>query len=317
MSGAGPSTDWPELPFDRLRPTADTLQRWTQIVGKVALARTPWLNHSWHVTLRVSARGLATPLIPNGAGGLQLELDFIDHRLVIRSTDGGERRVALAPGTVAGLYAETMDALAGVGAPTRIVAHPNELPDATPFAQDHAPRIYDPAIAQDFWRALVRIHGVFQRFRSGFLGKASPIHFFWGAADLAVTRFSGRRAPLHPGGIPNLPDAVTREAYSHEVSSAGFWAGDERVPAPSFYSYAYPSPPGFAEARVSPPGARFDPALGEFLLPYDVVRRAADPDETLLSFLQSTYEAAADLAGWDRAALECGEGALGRPRSVG
>lgn len=307
---------WPALSYARLRPTVETLRLWTQIAGKVAVARSPWLNHSWHLTLRLSARGLATPLIPASALSLQLEFDFIDHALVVRCTDGGERRVALAPGTVAAFYAETMDALAGLGAPTRIVARPNEIPDATPFADDQERRAYEPEAARDLWRALVQIERVFARFRSRFIGKTSPIHFFWGSADLAVTRFSGRRAPLHPGGIPNLPDAVTQEAYSHEVSSAGFWAGDPGAPEPSFYAYAYPTPAGFAEAKVAPAGARFDRTLGEFLLPYDAVRTAADPDEALLAFLQSTYDAAADLGGWDRAALEREEGPVGRPPAV-
>jgi hypothetical protein len=308
---------WPELPYARLGPTAETLRLWSQIVGKVRLARTPWLNHSWHVTLRVSARGLVTPLIPNGAEGLQLEFDFIDHALVLRATDGGEQRVALAPGTVADFYAEVLDKLGGLGATTHIVGAPNEVADATPFAVDHAPRAYDPAIARDLWRALVRIEQVFARFRSRFLGKTSPIHFFWGSADFAVTRFSGRRAPLHPGGVPHLPDAVTREAYSHEVSSAGFWPGDAQTPEPSFYSYAYPTPAGFSEAAVAPAGARFDTTLGEFVLPYRLVREAVDPDAALLAFLQTTYDAAADLGGWDRAALECAEGRIGHPRPVG
>lgn len=316
-AGQGSSgADWPALSYAALAPTVGTLQLWTQIVGKVALARTPWLNHAWHVTLRPSARGLVTPLIPNGGTAFQLEFDFITHQLIARTSEGGERRVALASGSIADFYRQTMDALSDLGAATRIVARPNEVADPVPFAEDRAPRTYDPAAAHDFWRALIQIHRVFFRFRSGYLGKASPIHFFWGAADLAVTRFSGRRAPRHPGGIPNLPDAVTREAYSHEVSSAGFWAGDERCPESSFYSYAYPSPAGFAEAKASPPGARFDPALGEFLLPYDLVRRADEPDEVLLAFLQSTYDAAADLGGWDRDTLECGEGEIGRPRPV-
>jgi hypothetical protein len=309
----GPRAAWPALSYARLGPTAETLRLWTQIVGKVAVARSPWLNHSWHLTLRVSARGLATRLIPAGPISLQLEFDFLDQALVVRCTDGGERRVALAPGTVAGFYAEAMDALVGLGAPTRIVARPNEVADPTPFAEDHQRRAYEPEVARDFWRALVQIERVFARFRTRFTGKTSPIHFFWGSADLAVTRFSGRRAPLHPGGIPNLPDAVTQEAYSHEVSSAGFWAGDPGTPEPSFYSYAYPTPAGFAEAAVAPAGARFDKALGEFILPYDRMRTAADPDDALLAFLQSSYDAAADLAGWDRAALEREEGPVGRP----
>ncbi|MEI9889993.1 MAG: DUF5996 family protein [Caulobacteraceae bacterium] len=312
-----PNASWPALPYDRLSPTAQTLQLWTQIAGKVVLARSPWLNHSWHVTLRVSARGLATPLIPNGGEAFQLEFDFVAHQLAIRTTDGGERRIALKPQTVAQFYGQTLDALTSLGAATRIVATPNEIADPVPFAEDHAPRPYDPVIARDFWRALVQIERVFGRFRSRFRGKNSPIHFFWGGADLAVTRFSGREAPRHPGGVPHLPDAVTREAYSHEVSSAGFWAGDERWPEPSFYSYAYPTPAGFAGAPVAPEAARFDTALGEFLLPYDAVRRAADPDADLLAFLQTTYEAAAVLGDWDRAALDCVEGLVGRPRPAG
>jgi hypothetical protein len=311
-----PKAIWPALSYAALAPTAETLRLWAQIAGKVAVARSPWLNHSWHLSLRLSARGLATPLIPAGALSVQLEFDFVDHALVLRCTDGGQRRVALGPGTVAGFYAEVMDALAVLGAPTRIVARPNEIPEATPFAEDHERRAYAPEAARDFWRALVQIERVFARFRTRFIGKTSPIHFFWGSADLAVTRFSGRRAPLHPGGIPNLPDAVTREAYSHEVSSAGFWAGDAGTPEPSFYAYAYPTPAGFAKAEVAPEGARFDAGLGEFILPYDRVRTAADPDEVLLTFLQATYDAAADLAGWDRAALEREEGPVGRPPRI-
>ena len=313
---AGSGADWPALSYASLGPTIETLQLWTQIAGKVALARTPWINHSWHVTLRLSARGLATPLISGGGPAFQLEFDFIDQQLVVRTTDGGDRRVPLSAGSIADFYHQIMEALEGLGVATRIVAIPNEVADPVPFAEDRTPRDYDPAAARDVWRALVQIQRVFVRFRSSFLGKTSPIHFFWGAADLAVTRFSGRRAPLHPGGVPHLPDAVTREAYSHEVSSAGFWVGDARCPEPSFYSYAYPTPAGFAQAEVAPPGARFETALGEFLLPYDLVRRADDPDGTLLAFLQSTYEAAAELGGWDRTALECGEGEVGRPRPV-
>ena len=312
-----PADAWPALPYDALGPTAETLQLWTQIVGKVRLARTPWINHSWHVTLYVSARGLTTGLIPDGPDGLELEFDFVSHALAVRTTDGDERRVALrSGGTIAGFYGGLMQALDALGASTEIAAWPNELPTATPFADDRAPRVYDPAIAGAFWRALVQANRVFLRFRSRFLGKVSPVHFFWGAADLAVTRFSGRRAPLHPGGVPHLPDAVTREAYSHEVSSAGFWPGDARLGGPCFYSYAYPTPVGFAAAQLAPVAARFDEALGEFLLPYEAVRTADNPDEMLLAFLQSAYEAAADLAHWDRAALECEEGAPGRPRPV-
>ncbi|HEX4182446.1 MAG TPA: DUF5996 family protein [Caulobacteraceae bacterium] len=308
---------WPDLHFPRLHPTMETLQLWTQVVGKVRVAQTPWLNHSWHVALYVSARGLTTSLIPHGSAGLELEFDFIDHELVVRVTDGGQRRVRLQSRSVAGFHAELLDALSGLGVPVAIDPTPNEMPDPIPFPEDVATRPYDAEMAAAFWRALVQIDRVFKRFRTGFLGKASPVHLFWGSFDLAVTRFSGRRAPLHPGGIPNLPDAVTQEAYSHEVSSAGFWPGGGGVDEPCFYSYAYPTPEGFGSAAVSPSEARFDAELGEFLLPYGTVRRAEDPDAALLSFLQSTYDAAANLAGWDREALDCAEGEPRRPRPVG
>jgi hypothetical protein len=310
------TSDWPRLDFRALQPTAETLRLMTQVVGKVRLARTPWVNHGWHVTLYVSARGLTTSLIPNGASALELEFDFISGAVAIRTTEGAERRVPLEPGTIAGFYAGVMEALAAVGAPTTVDPIPNERPDAIAFPRDEAARPYDAAQAQAFWRTLVQVDRVFHRFRTRFLGKVSPVHFFWGSFDLAVTRFSGRRAPLHPGGIPHLPDAVTREAYSHEVSSAGFWPGGGGFDEPAYYAYAYPAPAGFAAAPVAPSAAGFDAALGEFLLPYEAVRSAADPDAALLAFLQSTYEAAADLAKWDRAALECGEGKIGVPRLV-
>ncbi len=308
---------WPALPYAALAPTAQTLQLMTQVAGKVRLAHAPWINHSWQTPLYLSARGLTTSLIPTDDGGLELEFDFIAHALAIRTTAGGERRVPLAGQSLARFYGAVMHALRDLGAPTRIDPTPNELPDPTPFPKDHADRPYDSVQAEAFWRALVRIDAVFTRFRSGFIGKCSPVHFFWGSFDLAVTRFSGRRAPLHPGGVPHLPDAVAQEAYSHEVSSAGFWPGGGGVEAPSFYSYAYPAPEGFAAAKVQPAEARFDAALGEFLLPYEAVRTAPDPDAALLAFLQSTYDAAADLAHWDRPALECEEGRPGRPRPVG
>jgi hypothetical protein len=306
---------WPELTAANVQPTAETLQLWTQIVGKVRLAQTPWLNHSWHVTLYVSARGFTTSLIPHDGGGIELEFDFIGQVLAILSSDGGERRIPLRSGPLSRFYPEVMDALASLGAEVQISAAPNELPEAIPFAEDHAERPYDPDAALALWRAMVRIEAVFARFRTRFLGKCSPVHLFWGAFDLAVTRFSGRRAPLHPGGIPHLPDAVTREAYSHEVSSAGFWPGGNGI-EPSFYSYAYPAPEAFAEARVLPSAARFSPDLGEFLLPYEAVRTAGDPDAILLAFLQSAYDAAADLGHWDRRQLECVEGRPGLPRPV-
>lgn len=306
---------WPELSAASLWPTMETLQLWAQVVGKVRLSQTPWLNHGWHVTLRVSARGLATGLIPHGALGFEMEFDFIAGELVIRVSDGGERRIALKPGTVADFYAEVMGALVLLGVACRIDQTPDEMAEATPFPEDRRHREYDAAVARDYWRALVQVDRVLNGFRTRFLGKCSPVHLFWGAFDLAVTRFSGRPAPLHPGGVPHLPDAVTREAYSHEVSSAGFWPGAPGQ-GPCFYAYAYPTPPGFEAAAVAPP-ARWDAGLGEFLLPYEAVRTAADPDAVLSAFLETTYEAAADLGGWDRPALECAEGRPRHPRRVG
>ncbi|HEY1637571.1 MAG TPA: DUF5996 family protein [Rhizomicrobium sp.] len=307
---------WPELPYAAWKDTAATLQLWMQIVGKVRLALTPWLNHSWHVTLRVTARGLGTPLISNGGRDFQMEFDFLDHVLVLRSADGNARSVKLRPIAVADFHAEAMAALGKLGIRVEIDEIPNEIPDAIAFSQDRMHASYDAAYAEKFWRVLLRAHAVFSHFRTGFLGKASPVHFFWGSFDLAVTRFSGRPAPLHPGGIPHLPDAVVREAYSHEVSSAGFWPGGGGIEYPAFYSYAYPAPDGFASARVQPAAAFFSKELGEFVLPYEAVRTASDPNAMLLDFLQSTYAAAADLAHWDRAALECALGAPGIPRPV-
>jgi hypothetical protein len=317
MTSTDNNAAWPALPYAELRPTVETLQLWTQVVGKIRLARTPWVNHAWHATLYLSARGLSTGPIPYGALALQIEFDLIDDQLVFRVSDGGEARLPLQAGTIAGCYAAVMETLTGLGAPVTIDERPNELADATPFPQDHRPRAYDRDAAHRLWRALIQCGRVFSRFRTRFVGKCSPVHLFWGSFDLAVTRFSGRPAPLHPGGIPHLPDAVTREAYSHEVSSAGFWPGGGGVEFAAFYSYAYPSPAGFAAAPIAPAGAYFDAKLGEFLLPYDVVRTAADPDAALLEFLQAAYEAAADAAGWDRAALEIEEGRIGFPRIVG
>ena len=311
------SRDWPQLSFAALKPTLDTLHLWTQIVGKVRLANTPWVNHSWHATLYVSARGLTTGLIPHGASSFEIEFDLVAHAVVVRVCDGTEARITLASRSVADFYSELLDKMAALDLPREIDIRPNELADATPFPDEDRPREYDPDGAHRFWRALVQCDRVFRLFRTGFIGKASPVHFFWGGFDLAVTRFSGRRAPLHPGGIPNLPDAVTQEAYSHEVSSAGFWPGDDAAPYAAFYSYAYPAPVGFAQSKVAPGGAHFDSNLGEFLLPYETVRGAADPDTALLAFLQSTYDAAADAGHWDRAALEVPLGRIGRPRRVG
>jgi hypothetical protein len=316
MATAEASDIWPALPYADFRPSLETLQLWTQVVGKVRLKTTPWLNHSWHVTLFVSARGLTTPLISHGELSFEMEFDLIDSALVIRVSNGSSREVALAPKSVATFYAEVGDALQSLGLAVNIDRIPNEVPDPTRFDEDVTQRPYDPHAAHSFWRALLQANRVFERFRTRFVGKSSPVHFFWGSFDLAVTRFSGRGAPLHPGGVPHLADSVTREAYSHEVSSAGFWPGGPGHEEAAFYSYAYPVPEGFAQARVSPSEAYFDSALGEFLLPYDAVRNARDPDAALLDFLESTYSAAADLAQWDRSALECEEGRIGQPRRV-
>ena len=305
---------WPELSYAVLRPTLETLQIWSQVVGKVRLARTPWVNHSWHVTLYVSARGLTTSLISHGALGFELEFDLISHALIVRVSDGGQSQIKLAPRSVADFHADLSQTLTRLGVPVEIDVHPNELPDPTPFPQDKAVRDYDCNSAHRFWLALVQCDRVFKLFRTRFVGKCSPVHFFWGSFDLAVTRFSGRPAPPHPGGVPHLPDTVAREAYSHEVSSAGFWPGSGDVKHAAFYSYCYPAPAGFKEAAVAPSEACFDPQLGEFLLPYDVVRNAGNPDAALLSFLQSTYEAAANAGRWDRGGLEIDEGQFGRPR---
>src|SRR4051794_38798220 len=301
-------TPWPELPIAAWRDTAATLQLWTQIVGKIRLAKSPWLNHSWHVALYVTPRGLTTSPIPDGARTFQIDFDFIDHQLRIATSDGATRQLPLQPQSVAHFYAAVMAALAELGIHVTIDETPNELPEPIRFSQDEQHASYDPDAVRRFSQILVSADRVFKQFRTGFLGKASPVHFFWGSFDLAVTRFSGRRAPRHPGGVPNLPDAVASEAYSHEVSSAGFWPGSGAVDYPAFYSYAYPQPAGFRTTRVKPEAAFFSEALGEFVLPYDAVRTAANPDQALLDFLQSTYEAAAISAKWDRAALECAPG---------
>jgi hypothetical protein len=296
---------WPALSLSDWADTSATLHLWLQIVGKIRLQRAAWQNHSWHTTLYVTARGLTTSPMPGDAGAsFQIDLDFISQALVITASDGRTGSMPLAPQSVAGFYSTLMRQLDVMGLHTDIHAAPNEVAEPIPFATDEVHRSYDASSATAFWRILVQADRVFKIFRGRFIGKCSPVHFFWGAPDLAVTRFSGRRAPEHPGGIPNLPDRVTREAYSHEVSSCGFWPGGGPVADAAFYSYAYPSPDGFASAAVLPDGAHYQKDLGEFLLPYEVLRTSPDPDATLLAFLQSTYEAAADLAGWDRAAVE-------------
>ena len=312
MSNA-PQIPWPELPTAAWRESYATLHLWTQIVGKIRLARAPWLNHSWHVTLYVSARGLTTSPIPDGVRTFQIDFDFIDHLVRISTSDGAARQLALAGQSVASFYTAIMADLADLGIHIAIDEMPNELPEPIRFSQDHQHASYDPDAVRRFFQILVNADRVFRQFRTGFLGKASPVHFFWGSFDLAVTRFSGRRAPRHPGGVPHLPDDVACEAYSHEESSAGFWPGSGAIDYPAFYSYSYPEPAGFRTTRVRPDAAFFSEALGEFILPYDAVRSAAQPEQALLEFLQSTYEAAANAAKWDRDALECG---LGQPRVV-
>src|SRR3954465_12029210 len=307
---------WPELPTAAWRDTCATLQLWTQIVGKIRLAKSPWLNHSWHVALYVTPRGLTTSPVPDGARTFQIDFDFVDHRLRIATSDGAQRHFALAGHSVASFYVATLAALGELGIAVAIDETPNELPDPIKFSEDTAHASYDADAVRRFLQILVNADRVFKQFRTGFLGKASPVHFFWGSFDLAVTRFSGRRAPRHPGGVPHLADAVAQEAYSHEVSSAGFWPGGGGIDYAAFYSYAYPAPEGFRTSPVRPEQAFFSEALGEFILPYDAVRTAADPEGALLEFLQSTYEAAANAAHWDRAAVECSFGQPRQPRAL-
>lgn len=274
------------------------------------------MNHSWHATLYVNARGFTTSLIPDGHRGIEIAFDLIDHALVGSASDGRTARFDLDPASVADFHGRFKKLLRELGASTEFHGSPNEVPHPIPFTEDRAVRPYDRDAVGRFHQASVSIDRVLNHFRTSFLGKVSAAHLFWGSFDLAVTRFSGRAAPLHPGGIPALPDTVTREAYSHEVSSAGFWPGGGGIDYPAFYSYSYPAPPGFAEAKVEPEAAHFDPELGEFLLPYEAVRSSRDPDATLLAFLESTYRAAADLGGWDREMLECPAGIPRRPRPI-
>ena len=298
----GAGTPWPEITIADWDDTRATVHMWTQIVGKVRLALEPPVNHWWQIPFYVSARGLTTSLMHAGSRGIEIEFDFVDHVLAFRTTDGLRRRVALQPRSVADFYGATIAALDELGVHVSILARPVEVPDATPFADDVGHHSYDAAAMHRFWLALVQSDRVLREFRGRFIGKNSPVHFFWGAFDLATTRFSGRRAPLHPGGAPNCADWVMQEAYSHEVSSCGFWPGGSEEG--SFYTYAYPEPEGFRTWPLVPAAASYDEALGEFVLPYHAVRTATDPDALLLAFLQSTYEAAAESASWDRAELE-------------
>jgi hypothetical protein len=307
---------WPDIPYAPWRETCSALHLFTQVVGKYRLARTPWINHSWHATLYVDARGLTTSLVPDGAGGIEISLDLIDHAVLGAGTDGRQASFPIRPMSVAAFHAEFIDLLRALGGTSEFDGLPNEVPDPVRFVDDRAERPYDAGAVTRFFHALVSVDRVLKHFRTSFLGKVSPVHLFWGSFDLAVTRFSGRPAPLHPGGVPGLPDDVTREAYSHEVSSAGFWPGGGGIDFPAFYAYAYPAPPGFADASPGPEGAVYDKALGEFLLPYGVVRHARDPEATLTQFLESTYRAAADFGGWDRPALECSAGQPRQPRPL-
>jgi hypothetical protein len=309
------SGEWPRLRVEDWVDTRDTLHLWTQIVGKVRMAHAPMLNHWWQVALYVSPRGLTTSAVPYRGGFFDIEFDFIDHVLGIRSSDRGARTVPLKPRSVADFYAATMAALDVLGIDAPIHASPNEVQQAIPFAEDQVHASYDAKAARLFWGQLLQAERVLGEFRSHFVGKVSPVHFFWGAMDMACTRFSGRPAPRHPGGAPNCPDWVMVEGYSGELSSAGFWpgGGDEGA----FYAYAYPEPAGFAEHPVGPPGAFYSRELSEFLLPYEVAADATDPDASLIEFLQTTYEAAAVHGGWDRAALEDDPGRLEHHKSSG
>jgi hypothetical protein len=304
MKSDRPDEVWPELNYADWKDTCATLHMWTQIVGKIRLTLTPWTNHSWHVTLYVTSRGLTTSPIPHGTDTFEIRFDFIDRQLRILKSDGARRSIELKPRSVADFYKAVMVALDELDLTVKIDILPNEIPNPIPFDRDEQHRSYDPEYANRFWRVLVQTDRVFKEFRSRFCGKCSPVHFFWGAPDLAVTRFSGRAAPKHPGGIPHLPDAITREAYSQEVSSLGFWPGADAMPQAIFYSYAYPEPKGFSEAKLKPDAASYNAQFHEFVLPYDAVRTAKSPDDAILDFAQSTYDAASQLGNWDRAALE-------------
>jgi hypothetical protein len=314
MMASSNHESWPDLPYNAWSDTRDTLHLWTQVVGKIRLALTPWLNHSWHVPFYLTARGLTTSPIYYGHRSLEIVFDFHEHMLDFMTSDGDRRRMTLEPRTVADFYESVMALLTEIGVAVEITELPCEIPDAIAFSRDRTHAAYDAEYAKRFWRVLIQVDRVFKQFRTGFVGKSSPVHFFWGSFDLAVTRFSGRRAPPHPGGVPGLADTVMREAYSREVSSAGFWPGGSGFDQAAFYSYAYPEPSGFRTSSVEPSAAFFGEALGEFLLPYDAVRTASDPDSMLLAFLNTTYAAAARSGKWDRVALEYPLGIAGVPR---
>ena len=297
-------SEWPDLQYDKLKDTIATVQLWTQIVGKIRLIKMPWLNHSWHVTFSVSPQGITTGGIDYENGIFELAFDFINHQLLIITSEGNNESVTLYPRTVASFYKELFDKLKALNIEAKIYAKPNEIDPAIPFEEDSIHQSYDKEQINLFWKALLKIEPVFNKFRARFSGKCSPVHFFWGGFDLAVTRFSGREAPKHPGGAPNIPLKVMQESYSHEVSSAGFWPGNEAFPHPAFYSYAYPTPADFGIQHVLPNEAFYSKEMGEFFLLYDDVRKAAFPEKMLMEFLQSTYDAAADTGNWDKKSLE-------------
>lgn len=304
MSKAKHESTWPTLGFSDWIETRDTLHMWTQIVGKIRLEQTPWINQSWHVPLYVTPRGLSTSLIPDGDSGFEIEFDFLDHSLLLSHSDHGRQSLPLREESVSVFYARVLRALSEFRLDLQINPVPNEIEDPIPFDQDEVHSSYDREAVVRFWRVLLNSHHVFTEFRARFLGKCSPVHFFWGSFDMAVSRFSGRQAPEHPGGIPNMPDSVAREAYSHEVSSAGFWSGGGFIEYPAYYSYIYPEPEGFSSILPSTREAFYDSTLREFILPYHALQDKGSPADYLMEFLQSTYEAAADLAHWDRRALE-------------
>jgi len=314
MAVQASSKDWPELPSSEWADTLETLHLWSQVVGKIRMELSPWLNHSWSVPLYVTSRGLTSSPIPFGGLSFEIDFDLIDHVLPIRTSDGRTHSLSLEPKSVAHFYNELLGTLADMDIDVSIHPMPNELPEPIPFSEDETHGAYDPRHIERLHGALVQSDRALKAFRARFTGKASPVHFFWGSFDLAVTRFSGREAPEHPGGIPHLPDAITREAYSHEVSSCGFWPGNRDAPDPIFYAYAYPTPERYPEVSVRPEAAFWLSDLGEFVLPYEAVRAADSPDAAVDAFLESTYAAAADLAEWDRRTLEREAGFRPLPR---
>lgn len=298
------SNTWPELDFNRYQGTLETLHQWLQIVGKVRLKTMPWQNHSWHTTLYVSSNGFSTHGIPHDGRIFEIDFDFRRHKLLIQCSNAVSQKMDLKPRTVASFYEELMEKLRSIGVAPRLHARPNEMEPAIPFAENTAHTEYDPEMAATLWQSMLKVNGVFNQFRTEFVGKASPVHLFWGAFDLAVTRFSGQGAPLHPGGMPNMPLEVMQEAYSQEVSSAGFWPGSKDSPMPVFYAYSYPIGEGFGEQKILPPQAFYSKEMGEYFLKYDDVRNADDPERTLYDFLQTTYEATVNTSNWDRKKLE-------------